>query len=358
MEVPRRHGGLFWRLSVYYFIATFSTALFTNYVGRFSGPFGDFRDNPIVRWFNEIGTNDSNSVILFLFLAALVGTITGVLVSFNLARRLGRITRAAEAWSSGDFAATVRDTAGDELGQLARDLNRMAERIQALLATRQELAVVEERNRLARELHDTVKQHVFANALLVRAAHKQMDRDPEAAKRHLREAESLSQETQLELVTLIQALRPAALSDRGLAWVVSEYAEEWSRRTGIAVDVRVQGERSTPVEVEETLYRVVQEALANVARHSGADQAEIQMTWETTRLCLVVCDTGRGFDIKNSAGRGLGLSSMRERVESHGGVLQLSSVPGDTRVEVEVPCGDRAPVVADRKPFQTERSSS
>ena len=131
-----------------------------------------------------------------------------------------------------------------------------------------------------------------------------------------------------------------------------------SRRTGIAVDVRVQGERSTPVEVEETLYRVVQEALANVARHSGADQAEIQMTWETTRLCLVVCDTGRGFDLKNSAGRGSGLSSMRERVESHGGVLQLSSVPGDTRVEVEVPCGDRAPVVADRKPFQTERSSS
>lgn len=315
--------------------------MFANYVGRFSGPFGDFRDNPVVRWFDQIGSNDFNSGVLFLLLAAMVGTLTGVLVSFNLTRRLGRITRAAEAWSGGDLAATVRDTAGDELGQLARDLNRMAERIQTLLTTRQELAVVEERNRLARELHDTVKQHVFANALLVRAARKQMDRDPETARRHLQEAEDLASETQAELITLIRALRPAALADKGLVSVLAEYSEEWSKRTGVIVDLRVQGERATPVDVEETLYRVVQEALANVARHSDAGQAEIQLVWEEDHLRVTVRDSGYGFNVPAAAGKGLGLASMRERVEALGGELQISSSPGNTRVEADVPLGNR-----------------
>ncbi len=241
-EHQRRYGGLFWRLSASYFVATLAAAFIGTYVGRFNGPFGDFRDNPLVRWFNHVGDNSINSGVLFVVLAALVGTLTGVLVSFNLARRLGRISRAAEAWSAGDFAATARDASRDELGQLARDLNRMAAQLQALLTTRQELAVVEERNRLARDLHDTVKQHVFANALLVRAARKQVDRDPAIAKQHLQDAEGLAEQTQHELITLIRALRPAALADKGLLTVLAVYAREWTARTGKAVDLRAQGE--------------------------------------------------------------------------------------------------------------------
>jgi NarL family two-component system sensor histidine kinase LiaS len=338
MSEPRlRYGGLFLRLSASYFAITLATAFMVNYVARFSGPFGDFRDNPIVLWFDRIGSNEFNSSVLFVFLALVVGTLTGVLISFNLTRRLSRITWAAEAWSRGDFTATARDTAGDELGQLARDLNWMAERLQTLLATRQELAVVEERNRLARELHDTVKQHVFASALLVRAARKQVDRDPETAKRHLQEAEDLAGEMQQELITLIRALRPAAIEDRGLVSVVTEYAGEWAERTGIKVDLRVQGERATPVEVEETLYRVLQEALANVARHSGSAAAQIRLAWQGNQISLRVWDEGKGFDALVGAGKGLGLVSMRERVEALGGGLSISSSPGDTSIEVCVP---------------------
>jgi signal transduction histidine kinase len=336
-ETRLRYGGLFLRLSASYFAITLATAIMVNYVARFSGPFGDFRDNPIVQWFDRVGSNEFNSSVLFVCLALVVGTLTGVVISFNLTRRLSRITRAAEAWSQGDFTAVARDSAGDELGQLARDLNWMAERLQTLLATQQELAVVEERNRLARELHDTVKQHVFASALLVRAARKQVDRDPETAKRHLEEAEELAGEMQQELITLIQALRPAAIEDRGLVTVVTEYAGEWTERTGIKVDLRIQGERATKVEVEETLYRVVQEALANVARHSGSTTAQIRLAWQENQVCLSVWDEGRGFDPLSGVGKGLGLVSMRERVEALGGSMSISSSPGGTRLEACVP---------------------
>ena len=93
------------------------------------------------------------------------------------------------------------------MGNSRGDLTRMAEQIQTLLASRQALAAVEERNRLARDLHDTVKQRVFARALLVRAARKQLDRDPDSARARLEEAEQLAEQTQQELINLIGALR-------------------------------------------------------------------------------------------------------------------------------------------------------
>jgi signal transduction histidine kinase len=280
----------------------------------------------------------------FVLLAIGIGTLSGVLLSRSLTRRLRRITRAADAWSRGELGVAVRDRSHDEIGQLARRLNRMAEQLQTLLATREQLAVIEERNRLARELHDSVKQHVFANALLVRSARKLFARDPAQAERHLAEAEELAGQTQQELTDLIRALRPAALADKGLAAVLREYTGDWSRRTGIAVDLRVQGEHATPLDVEEALLRVAQEALANVARHSGAQAVEVRLAWEgqpeADRVCLTVRDDGRGFDPAQAEGKGLGLASMRERVAALGGTLRIDGGAGGTSVEACVP---RAP---------------
>ncbi|HEV2461492.1 MAG TPA: sensor histidine kinase [Ktedonobacterales bacterium] len=332
-----RFGSLFWRLALSYLVVSFMVALIAIYASRYEGPFGFLRHSALVDFFNRLYDNTTNGQILLVMGICLIGVLTGALLSRNLTRRLHTIAEAADAWSQGDFRAAARDPSGDELGRLARDLNRMAEQVRTLLATREELAVVEERNRLARELHDTVKQHVFANALLVRAARKQLDRDPETAKRHLCEAEELAEQTQQELIALIQALRPAALADKGLVAMLGDYAREWSERSGIAVDLRVQGERATPLDVEEALYRVVQEALANIARHSGAAHAEIGLAWDDERLRLTVSDDGRGFDVADAEGKGLGLASMRERVQALGGALSLSSGSGETRVEACVP---------------------
>ena len=277
----------------------------------------------------------------FIVLATIIGTLTGVVISRNLGRRLRRITLAAAEWSQGTFEAEVRDPSADELGQLGRALNRMAEQLRSLLAARQHLAVLEERNRLARELHDSVKQHVFANALLVRAARKLFGRDPERAQAALLEAEGLAGQAQQELDSLIRALRPAKLADKGLAAAAREYASEWSRRMGIAVDVRTQGECATPLEIEDAIFRVTQEALTNVARHGKARRVDIHLVWIADRLVLTIVDDGQGFDVAEAEGKGWGLQHMRERMAVLSGSLTVASSVRGTRIEADVPFGAR-----------------
>jgi NarL family two-component system sensor histidine kinase LiaS len=342
----RKFGGLFWRMALSYLAVSVVATLIAIPASRYEGPFDFLRDSDLVHTFNRFFDNQTNGTILLIAVISLIGLVTGALISANLRGRIVRIAVAAETWSRGDFSSPVRDRSNDELGQLARDLNRMAEQIQTLLSSRQALAVVEERNRLARDLHDTVKQHVFANALLVRAARKQLDRDPAAARVRLEEAEQLAEQTQQELINLIGALRPAALADKGLMGMLRAYAEEWSGRTGISVDLRAQGERLTPLDTEEAYYRIAQEALTNIARHSGASHVEMQLTWTDESLEMIVRDDGQGFVVEESTGKGLGLASMRERIEALGGALTISSGTSGTCLEARTPlAGGIAPEV-------------
>lgn len=224
----------------------------------------------------------------FTGLASVLGTIVGLLTSRNIARRLRHIIQAAEAWSRGEFQTVLNDCSSDEVGQLARNLNGMAEQLPLLLATRQELAIAEERNRLARELHDSVKQHIFTNALLIRAAEKVMMRDPQKAQQYLWEAEGLVEQVQQDLAELIQALHPGSIIDKGLTVVMPDYLDAWSRRTGITSKIHIQKIHIARIDIETTLFRVFQEALTNVARHSKARQVEVQLMSDNNFLCLTI----------------------------------------------------------------------
>ena len=263
---------LYWQFTLSYFFATLISIFIAMFAGRNAGPFGMFRGSGVVELFARLFDPTTNAGFLVALVAAVSGTLAGLLISRRLTSRLATIARAAETWSRGDFTSTIHDASGDELGQLAHDLNQMAAHVQTLLTAKQALAITEERNRLARDLHDTVKQHVFAGALLVRAARRLVVRDPAQSETYLEEAEALADLTQQELIALIKALRPASLADRGLARVISERAADWSRRMDVLVQVRIQGERETPLDVEEALYHVAEEALANVARHSAAQE--------------------------------------------------------------------------------------
>jgi NarL family two-component system sensor histidine kinase LiaS len=185
---------------------------------------------------------------------------------------------------------------------------------------------------------------MFTSALLVRAARKLFPHDPEGAQQHLIQAEGLAEQVQQELSAAIQALRPTDLEDLGLAIVLQDYARDWSRRAGIEVDVRVQGERTTPLQIEEALFRMSQEALANVARHSSASEVKMQLTWNEEEVCLSIRDNGLGFDTARTIGKGLGLTSMRERVEALHGRLSISSSMEGTTVEAHVPVDARIKV--------------
>jgi len=268
----------------------------------------------------------------------IAATAFGFLTASWIARRLDKVGQVTAAWGRGDFSVQVRDADPDELGQLARQLNRMAEQLQSVLEVREHLASLEERNRLARELHDSVKQQVFATAMQVAAARALMSQDPEAAARNLARAESLVLQAQQELNDMLRQLRPLGLAGKGLSKALRDYLNDWSERTGIIAELKVEGEGRASLAAEQVLYRVAQEALANVAHHSGSERLDVTLRYEPHAVTLEMRDFGQGFDVDAETGKGLGLISMRERVAALAGQLQVISQPGQgTTIRATLP---------------------
>jgi NarL family two-component system sensor histidine kinase LiaS len=157
------------------------------------------------------------SLVLFVLGAGTLGTVFGFFTARGLVRRLNRIVQASDAWRQGHFEVAIENDSGDELGQVARCLNSMAAQLQGLMRARKELGILEERNRLARELHDSVKQQVFAIAMQLGSARACLPQDPQRAETHLARAADLAHQAQAELTNLIQALRPLCVHEQGLA---------------------------------------------------------------------------------------------------------------------------------------------
>ncbi len=279
--------------------------------------------------------------LLLLVPAGFLGLIFGFFTAWGITRRIGALARAARSWSRGDFSVTAKDRSKDELGQLSRELNQMAADLENLLQARGELATLEARNRFARDLHDSVKQQVFATSLQIAAARALIRRDTDSAESHLGQADDLVRQAQKELNILIAEMRPAALEGKGLAAALREYVVRWSEGSEIPADFHVRGEREAPLDVEQALFRVAQEAVANVARHSGAGHAEVDLSYTTDAVTLRISDDGRGFDPSRGSGGGFGLQSMRERLVKLGGRITVDSAPGKgTRVKAVCPFED------------------
>lgn len=278
------------------------------------------------------------SLILFTVASGIIGTVFGFFTARGFTRRMGKVSQAADSWSKGDFSKFIHDHSNDELGQLAQHLNRMAEQLQNLMQTKEELATLEERNRLARELHDSVKQQVFATTMQVGAAQASLDLDPQAAKEHLAEADQLSRQAQKELTSLIHELRPVSLGDQPLPAALKAYTVDWARQNEIDVDVNIKGERNLPLALEQTIFRVAQEVLANIARHSRATKAEVQLVCEREEIVLSITDNGVGFDYNSASDKGVGLRSMAERIAAVDGDLNIDSARGrGTRIVAKCP---------------------
>jgi signal transduction histidine kinase len=191
-----------------------------------------------------------------------------------------------------------------------------------------ELTVVEERNRLARELHDAVMQRLFSLRLSARAARKLVPVDPEAAACRLGEVETLAAEAIAELRAVIVELRPADLDAHGLVETLRRHVTLLDRLHDTEVTCAIKSPVDLSREGEVEVLRLVQEALGNAFRHARAQH--VAVTVETERI--TVADDGAGFDAAEAATRGLGLLSMRERAKALGGELELTTAPGEGTV--------------------------
>jgi PAS domain S-box-containing protein len=238
--------------------------------------------------------------------------------------------------------AELAHTNGTLTGEIARRERAEADRrgLQRRLATAQE----EERRRIARELHDQMGQHLAALGLGLKVV-KDSTPDPSPARERLLGLQVLTDLIGREVHGLALELRPTALDDLGLQAALANYAEGWSERSGIEVDFHGTGLDGVrlPGVVETALYRVVQEALTNVLRHSGARRVSVVLRKTPGQVAALVEDDGRGFDAESiaaapAADPRLGLLGMRERMALVGGTLTVESGQGrGTTVIARVP---------------------
>jgi signal transduction histidine kinase len=192
----------------------------------------------------------------------------------------------------------------------------------------QRAASLEERQRLARELHDSVSQALYGIALGARTARTQLDRRPEDAAEPMEYVLSLAEAGLAEMRALIFELRPESLETEGLVAAITKQAAAIRARYQMQVECRIGDEPEAPLPLKETVYRITQEALNNIAKHAHATSVEIELTSAPGAISLCVSDNGVGFDPTGEFPGHLGLRSMRERAEKSGGALTIDSAPG------------------------------
>ena len=199
-------------------------------------------------------------------------------------------------------------------------------------------AALEERQRLARELHDSVSQALFSIALGARTARTLLDRDPSQVAQPLDYVLSLADAGLAEMRALIFELRPESLENEGLLAALQKHAAALKARHAIETELDLSDEPTVPMPVKEALYRIAQEALHNVVKHARAGTVTLRLAMGADRLTLEIGDDGVGFDPAGEFPGHLGLHSMRERLAALGGSLEIESTPGQgARIRATVP---------------------
>ncbi|MEF3275935.1 MAG: GAF domain-containing sensor histidine kinase [Chloroflexus sp.] len=210
----------------------------------------------------------------------------------------------------------------------------------------QQAAALEERNRLARELHDSVSQQLFSMTLTAQAARAQFERNPARVRALLERLHETATAALAEMRALIFQLRPPALRDQGLVAAIQHHAQHIAHREGLRIELNVAGDERHARGIEQPLFRIIQEALNNIVKHAAAHNVQIQLTFSAEQVQIRVVDDGQGFDPQarpSGEGRHLGLLSMRERAAELGGTFIVRSRPGaGAEIEVAVPLRGRS----------------
>lgn len=200
-------------------------------------------------------------------------------------------------------------------------------------------AITEERQRLARELHDAVSQQLFAISMTATAVKRTLDKDFERAKRQVELIEEMASVAQSEMRALLLHLRPVHLDGKRLPQALEALVGELRQKVpNMAIVLDMEPQLAILPEAEDHLFRIVQEALSNTLRHARASRMDIALSRDQGELRLVMRDDGVGFDMEGKKQTSYGLLTMEERVHEMGGTMVLRSAPGEgTEIEIRVP---------------------
>ncbi|OQY91565.1 MAG: hypothetical protein B6D39_06325 [Anaerolineae bacterium UTCFX2] len=241
----------------------------------------------------------------------------------------------------------ILDKPGDLTEEDVRIINLFADQAAIIIEhvrlqrRAEQFAVLEERQRLARELHDSVTQALYGVTLYADAASLAFSRQQwEALERNLQEARNMAREAMYDMRLLVFELRPLMLEKEGVAAVLRARLTAVEARAGLKADLLVEGERRLPIGIEEQIYRIVQEGLTNVIKHAKASVVQIRLVFDEEVVHLEIKDDGLGFDPEKDTDQsgGMGLQGIQERVQQVGGRLEIESAAAKgTRLSVTIP---------------------
>jgi signal transduction histidine kinase len=253
-----------------------------------------------------------------------LGRLLALAMSLGLAVALASMVRLYRLERQAENSRRRTEKAEQELRRLSQQLVRGQE---------------EERKAISRELHDQVGQMLTALRMEIGTLQQLREADETQFRAHAQEAKKLSEETLRAVRDMAMGLRPSMLDDLGLGPALEWQAREFSRRFGVPVSVQLEGDLDTVGERQRTcIYRVVQEALTNCARHAGATEIRITARGEPHRVSLQIQDNGAGFDLNNPKRKGLGLIGIQERVRELEGSVKILAQPGKgTVLAVDLP---------------------
>jgi signal transduction histidine kinase len=289
-------------------------------------------------WWNALGPQ-LRVGLLVLAAAIPVGLVFGWLSTRRLVGRLRRLAATTVAVARGDYQQRVAVSGADEVAGLEANLNRMAARLDAAVATQRQLAEAGERARIARELHDAISQDLFSLRLLADGLRKALPASS-PLQAQVTTMERTADQTMQEMQALLLELRPVALDDAGLIPALEELCGAYRERLGMTLDADLEPVQLAPP-AEHAVLRVVQEALANAVKHAQPTRIRMRLHPQDGQVAVTVTDDGGGFDPQLAEQRhGLGLGLMRQRVAELGGTFQLDSTPGQgTTVRILLPMG-------------------
>jgi signal transduction histidine kinase len=270
---------------------------------------------------------------VFSLAAAMMGTLFGWRTARTLGGRLAHLSQVSAAWSQGNFERQIEDDEADEIGELGENLNQVAADLQTLLADKEQIAVLEERNRMARELHDTLAQGVAGLVLQLEAVKHHLNEGEIAeSQKIVAEAGTQARDSLRKARAAIDDLRAEALLAPDFIAAVSQQAQNFSAANDIPCELDAQLPDSLLLPPATSLHarRAVAEMLANVARHAEATKMCMKLRLADGDLLIEVVDNGLGFDVETATRPGhYGIIGLKERAQLTGGHFAIESSPED-----------------------------
>ncbi|WP_027447602.1 sensor histidine kinase [Pontibacillus marinus] len=298
----------------------------------------------------------SEAIFLFIGTMVVVSFFVSLYVGFQssgqIKEKLDGLSTLITSLSRGNYNSRIHLTPEDEVSRIGDELNGLAEKLKTQVRSLQKMAderseyaksahkaaTIEERQRLARDLHDAVSQQLFALTMMSQATLRMFDQDPSKAKSQLEEITSMALQAQTEMRALLLHLRPVHLSGDPLDKGIHNLIEELKQKCQIDFDVQIEEVQEVSDGAEEHLFRIVQEALSNILRHSEATSVTLTLKPLNQEIFLHIGDNGKGFEVNQDKKTSYGLKTMQERTEEIGGTFKIRSRPDEgTYIDIRIP---------------------